>query len=150
MTQTLSTRPQKKDKFWLGLIVGWLAQLGLKTFVPVVVIVGLRLLSDQTEDPGLWLEPPFDSNHPVWYALQLAIFLSSFCAGALAGVLSEGRYCALAFGLVMMSLLTTFFEQFPFHASKMTMWIWAGGPCVGLVAGVAFIRFSQRWRERRR
>jgi hypothetical protein len=130
MTQSLHITPQKKGKLWLGLMVGWLAQLGLKTFVPAVVLIGIRFLSLQSENPGLWLEDPFDSKHPVWYALQLTIFLSSFFAGALGGFLSGGRYGALALGLAMLSLMTTFFEQFPLHASTIAMWIWAWGPYV--------------------
>ncbi|WP_426190050.1 hypothetical protein [Massilia sp. DWR3-1-1] len=149
MRESPPAEPPKKAKLWLGLTVGWLAQLGLKTIVPLLVLVGFSFLSRQSENPGRWLEAPFDSSHPLWYALQLSIGLSSFCAGALGGFLSGGRYRALAFGLALLSLLTTFFEQFPLHASTVTLLIWTFGPCVGVVAGVAFSRFGQRWRVHR-
>ena len=97
-------------------------------------------LSLQADNPEQWSKYPFDSHHPAWYALELSIFLGSCCAGALGGLLSKGRYRALAIGLALLSLLTTFFEQFPLNSSTMTLLIWALGPCGGVVAGVTCVR----------
>jgi hypothetical protein len=103
----------KTAQLWMGLTVGWLAQLGLKSFVPLVVLVATRFFSLETENSRMWLEDASDSSHPLWYALQCSVFLSSICAGALGASLSKGRYWALAAGLAILSLLTTFFEPFP-------------------------------------
>ena len=115
-------------------------QLCLKALVPLLILTGMPSLSLQADNPEQWSKYPFDSHHPAWYALELSIFLGSCCAGALGGLLSKGRYRALAIGLALLSLLTTFFEQFPLNSSTMTLLIWALGPCGGVVAGVTCVR----------
>jgi|SRR5471032_484471 len=147
MTKSPHENIPKKGKIWLGLTVGWLAQLGLKTFVPIVVLTGIRFWSFQTDNHSLWMENMGDSTHPVWYALQLAVFLSSLFAGTLGAVLSQGRYWTLALGLIILSLMTTFFEQVPTPSSTIALCCWAGGPCLGVVAGVGIIQLLHKRRE---
>ena len=91
MSESHSSSIFIKRSAWLGLIVGWLAQLGLKTVLPVVVLVGLRFFSVEGENKSLWLENPNDSTHPVWYALQASVFLGSVAAGWLAAELSPRK-----------------------------------------------------------
>ena len=124
-----------KRSAWLGLIVGWLAQLGLKTILPVVVLVGLRFFSVEGENNLLWLENPNDSTHPVWYALQASVFLGSVAAGWLAAALSPRKSVIVPVTLVFLSLVVTAFEQFPRPMSTTVTLVWAAGPCVGLLVG---------------
>ena len=148
MTASSSDSTSKREKIWLGLTVGWLTQLGLKTFVPIVALIGIRFYSFETNNPTLWMENPGDSTHPVWYALQTTVFLSSLCAGALGAYLSQGRYWMLALGLTILSLMTTFFEQFPIPPSTIALWFWAGGPCLGVVAGVGVFGLFHKTKPR--
>jgi hypothetical protein len=48
MTEIRTSPSFVKRSVWLGLGVGWLAQLGLKTILPVVVLVGIRFFSLET------------------------------------------------------------------------------------------------------
>jgi hypothetical protein len=105
---------------WLGIAVGWLAQLGLKTLLPIVVLVGL----------SYW------QRDPSWYLVQAAIFFGSVLAGVLAARLARKRSLLLPIALVVLSLLSTAFEQFPMPLSATVLSIWAAGPCLGLVAGI--------------
>jgi hypothetical protein len=136
MTDQTSDQSMLKPSAWLGIFVGWLAQLGLKTILPLVVLVAIRMWSLEGDDKALWLEDPEDSSHPVWYALQASIFLGSIVAGALAGRLSPSRSIAVPLVLVILSLLATFFEQFPRHSDPVALTIWSLGPCIGLLTGV--------------
>jgi hypothetical protein len=120
---------------WLGIVVGWLVQLGLKTLLPIVVMVGLRYWQLLTGMGSPSVQSPPRSSDPAWYDVQAAIFLGSVLAGYLAARLTPGRPRALALGLVLLSLLTTFFEQFPMPFSGTAMLVWAAGPCLGLLAG---------------
>jgi hypothetical protein len=108
------------------------------------VIASARLLSLETNSHAPWLENPGDSSHPVWYASQATIFLGSVIAGGLAATLAPRRSLMLAIALVFLSLLATGFEQFPRPLSSTVMFIWAGGPCVGLVVGVLLARLIKR------
>jgi hypothetical protein len=131
-----STSPATiKRSVWLAVSVGWLAQLGLKTILPLVVLVGIRLLSLKTDNEALWLEEPGNSNHPVWYALQASIFLGSAIAGWLASRLAPHKSRMVPIALIILSLLATGFEQFPRPLSAMVVFIWAAGPCLGLLLG---------------
>ena len=138
-----------KPRIWLGIIVGWLVQLGLKSFLPILVLTAIRFLSLETENPGLWLENSNDSSHPIWYVLQLTVFVASCSAGALAATLSRGKYTGLVIGLIIMSLLATCFEQFPLLLSAaplptVVLLIWAGGPCLGVAVGVFIVQFFHK------
>jgi hypothetical protein len=124
-----------KRSVWLSLGVGFLAQLGLKIIFPTVVLVVVRFFSLETENESLWLENPDNSSHPVWYALQGSVFLASMLAGWLAAILSPAKSRAALVGLVMLSLLSTVFEQLPRPLSIAVMLIWAAGPCIGLAFG---------------
>lgn len=152
MNNSLPEITRTKPRLWLGITVGWLVQLGLKSFLPIVVLTAIRFWSLQAENPSLWLEDPNDSSHWGWYVLQLTVFLGSLLAGALAATLSQGKYPLLAIGLIVLSLITTFFEQFPLPISAaplstIVLLIWAGGPCLGAVIGVFTIRFFHKWCE---
>ncbi len=133
-----------KRSIWLGIAVGWLAQLGLKAILPFVVLVGVRFWSLETESPSLWLEDPGNSSHPVWYALQASVFVGSALAGSLAAMLAPHRSFVVPVVLVVLSLLATAFEQFPGHFSSIVAFVWAGGPCVGLVFGIWLTRLLTR------
>jgi hypothetical protein len=125
-------------------LVGWLSQLGLKTILPIVTLVGIRFWSLETENQSLWLEQPDDTTHPVWYALQASIFVGSVCAGALAAMLSPRKALMAPFALVILSLLATSFEQFPRPLPNTALLVWAVGPCIGLVLGWVVVRVLAR------
>ena len=113
MSDSPPTKALLGHSVWLGIVVGWLSQLGLKTLLPLVVLVGVRLLSLETENESLWLEHPGGSSHPFWYALQASIFIGSIIAGMLAALLAPRRAIVVPIALVILSLLATAFEQFP-------------------------------------
>ena len=133
-----------KRSVWLGLIVGWLAQLGLKTILPIAVLIGMRYFSLETANKSLWLEEPSDSSHPVWYALQASVFLGSVAAGCLAAMLSPLRSLLVPIALVVLSLVATGFEQFPRPMSSSVMLVWAAGPCIGLFLGWLLVQVLAR------
>jgi len=133
-----------KQSVWLGLGVGWLAQLGLRTILPIAVLTGVRFFSLETENKSLWLEDSGDSSHPVWYALQASVFIGSVFAGWLAAKLSPRKSFAVPIVLVILSLLATAFEQFPRPMSTTVGLVWAAGPCVGLVVGWFLARLFVR------
>jgi len=141
MTNVEQTPAAARRPVWLGITVGWLAQLGLKALLPIVVMVGLSYWQLATGGQPSIQSPP-RSNDPAWYGVQVAIFLGSVLAGFLAARLAPGRTVPLALGLAAMSLLTTFFEQFPMPLSGTTILIWTAGPCLGLLAGVWLARLS--------
>lgn len=126
----------RKQSIWLGIGVAWLVQLALKTILPMLVLAGVRYWSLAADRPSLWLEDPGNSSHPVWYALQAAVFFGSVLAGSLTAVLAPRRSSAVPVALVMLSLLTTAFEQFPRPLSATVAVIWTAAPCLGLVLGV--------------
>jgi hypothetical protein len=133
-----------KQSVWLGLGVGWLAQLGLRTILPIVVLTGARFFSLETENKSLWLEDSGDSSHPVWYALQASVFIGSVFAGWLAAKLSPRKSLAVPIALVILSFLATVFEQFPRPMSTTVGLVWVAGPCVGLVVGWLLARLFVR------
>ncbi len=120
---------------WLAVAVGSLTALGLKTVLPVVVLFLTRGIALGTDSPGLWLEHADDASHPVWLALQAAIALGAGLGGALAAQLAPRRSWAVPVALVGLSLLFTAFEQFPRPMNPMVATVWAGGPCLGVLAG---------------
>ncbi|WP_157275785.1 hypothetical protein [Pelomonas sp. Root1444] len=124
-----------KRSAWLGVVVGWLVQLGLKTFLPVVVLVAMRFLSLSSGDKVEWVEHPDNTSHWAWYVIQGSVFLGSILAGMLAGYLSPRRSMVVPILLAVLSLLATAFEQFPRPWSPLVAGIWAGGPCLGLLIG---------------
>jgi hypothetical protein len=144
MSEPPSSQGFIKRSVWLGVFVGWLAQFGLKTILPILVLVGVRFFSLETENKSLWLEEPSDSSHPVWYMLQASIFGASVLAGWLAAFLSPRKSLIVPMALVVLSLVATGFEQFPRPMSTTVMLIWAVGPCVGLVLGWLLVRLVAR------
>ncbi|HEU4817685.1 hypothetical protein [Janthinobacterium sp.] len=104
---------------WLAVMAGWLLQLALKALLPLVLQAA-------------------GASH--WYASQAAIFMGSAIAGGLAARLAPGRPLAVASALVVLSLLSACFEQFPQPMSAMVALVWLGGPCLGLIAGVLLAR----------
>lgn len=135
MSEQSSSSAFIKRSVWLGLCVGWLTQLALKTIFPIAVLVGVRYFSLETDNKSLWLEESGNSTHPVWYALQASVFVGSLLAGWLAAKLSPRRSFVVPIALVILSLLTTGFEQFPSPMSTPILLVWAAGPCVGLIVG---------------
>lgn len=144
MSDSHSSQAFIKRSVWLGVGVGWLTQLGLKTLLPIVVLVGVRFFSLQTEKEALWLENPDDSSHPVWYALQASVFVGSVLAGWLAGKLSPRKSVLTPIALVVLSLVATGFEQFPRPMSTVVLLVWAAGPCAGLLVGWLLARLLAR------
>ena len=144
MSEPLPSQAFIKRSVWLGLSVGWLTQLGLKTILPIVVLVGVRYFSLETENKSLWLEEPSDSSHPVWYLLQASVLLGSFLAGSLAAMLSPRKSLIVPIVLVLLSLAATGFEQFPRPMSTTVMLIWSAGPCVGLLLGWLVVQLRAR------
>ena len=140
--KTTSQRPAagRQRPVGLGVAVGWLVLLILKTLVPILVLVGAAYWHFWTTGVSASFQNPPPSSDPVWYGIQAAIALGSVPAGYLASRLAPGRPVPLALGLVAMSLLTTFFEQFPMPLSGTTILIWTAGPCLGLLAGVWLAR----------
>jgi len=132
--------PARKRTIWLGIVVGWLVQLGLKSILPVIVLFAVRSWSLAADNPSLWLENPGNSSHPVWYALQTSVFIGSVLAGNLAAVLAPRRSFAVPVALFMLSLISTGFEQFPWPLSTTIILIWAGAPSIGVVLGVVLGR----------
>jgi hypothetical protein len=125
-----------KRTVWLGIAVGWLTQLGLKTILPIMVLLAIRMWSLATDNKAAWIENPDDAGRSAWYVVQASIFFGSILAGMLAGRLSPRRSVVVPAALVLLSLLVTVFEQFPRPISPLVTVIWVGGPCVGLLVGV--------------
>jgi hypothetical protein len=140
MPESRTQSPAHKRGIWLGIVVGWLVQLGLKSILPMIVLVGVRYWSLAADRPLLWLEHPDDSSHPVWYALQASIFIGSAIAGSLAAVLAPRRSVAVPVALAILSLVSTGFEQFPRPLTAAVNFIWTGAPCIGVVLGVTLAR----------
>jgi len=126
----------------LGIAVGWLGLLVLKILVPFLVLTGVAFWHVWTTGRPASFQNPPPASDPVWYGIQAAIAFATVLAGYLAARLAPGRPVPLALGLVAMSLLTTFFEQFPMPLSGTTILIWTAGPCLGLLAGVWLARVS--------
>ena len=144
MSEPRSSSVFVKRSVWLGLGVGWLVQLGLKAILPILALVGLRFFSLATENKSLWLEEPSNSAHPVWYALQVSVFLGSVLAGCLAAVLAPRKSILVPAALVILSLFATAFEQFPRPISTGVMLVWAVGPCVGILVGWSLAQWLAR------
>ncbi|WP_139178907.1 hypothetical protein [Janthinobacterium sp. YR213] len=97
----------------------WLLQLGLKALPPLVLQAA-------------------SATH--WYVLQAAIFIGSAIAAGLAARLAPGKPLAVASALVVLSLLSACFEQFPQAMSAIMALVWLGGSCLGLIVGVSLAR----------
>jgi hypothetical protein len=133
-----------KRSAWLGILVGWLTQLGLKTFLPIVVIVAIRFLSLWSDNKIEWVEYANNTDHWSWYLVQGSIFIGSIVAGMLAGHLSPRRSIVVPASLVVLSLAATVFEQIPRPLSPLVSGIWYGGPCIGLLLGILFSNVLRR------
>lgn len=136
MNELRDSKLRRGRSVWLGIAVGFLAQLGLKTLLPMIVLFATRGWSLATDNPSLWLEYPDNTRHSVWYAMQASVFAGSILAGAMAAVLVSRRSLALPFALVTLSLVATGFEQFPQPFTASVSVIWTGGPCSGILLGV--------------
>jgi hypothetical protein len=145
MNELRDSVPRRGRSVWLGIAVGFLAQLGVKTLLPMIVLVATRSWSQAMDNPSLWLEYPDNTRHPVWYAMQASVFAGSILAGTVASMLVSRRSLALPFALVTLSLIATGFEQFPQPFTASVNFIWTGGPCFGLLLGV----FLDRWLTQR-
>jgi hypothetical protein len=124
---------------WLGVVVGWLAQLGLSTLLPVVAAVADRSWALAVGAEDSWAEHTNNAAHFGWQVVQLVIFFSSVVAGAIGGYLSPQRAWLVPVALVFLSLLATFFAQLPSPQSPSILIVWSLAPCLGLVCGVAII-----------
>jgi hypothetical protein len=145
MNELRDSIPSRRQSVWLGIAVGFLAQLGLKTFLPMIVLVATRSWSQAMDNPSLWLEDPGNSRHSVWYAMQASVFAGSLVAGTVAAMLVSRRSVALPVALVILSLLAIAFEQFPQPLTTSVNFIWTGGPCFGVFFGVLLgQRLTQR------
>ena len=125
-----------KRSVWLGVLVGWLAQTALKFVLPVLVFVALNVLSVATGGAALYEPQARNALEPAWLIQQGAIFAASFLAGILAGLLSPPRAMVVPVALAVLSLLATFFEQFPMPLSGPRIALWTLAPCLGVVLGV--------------
>lgn len=151
MSNSVAQFADIKRSNWLGIAVGSLVHLGLKAVLPAFVLAGFGLLSMAMDIPFIWLDNVDDTRYPPWIALQAAIFVGSILAGGLATFLAPRKSLAVPAALVILSLLTSAFEQFPRYGSSSAMLIWQGGPCIGLVLGVLFARrLAKRKLERER
>ena len=139
--------PSRGRTVWFGIAVGFLAQLGLRTLLPMMVLFATRTWSQMMDSPSLWMEYPDDSRHPVWYALQASVCAGSILAGIVAAILAPRRSLALPVGLVTLSLIANAFEQFPRPLTTLVNLIWTAGPCVGLLIGVLWGRRLTRRRS---
>lgn len=131
--ETVQDNTARKQRIWPGVLAGWLTQLVFKSLLPLFVLAGAGSL--------------YDSNHPRWYILQLAVALASCAAGVLAAIVVRGRYRAVATVLILLSLFASFFEQLPRLPSAAALLVWAFGPCVGIAIGVGLVRFADRRRQ---
>lgn len=104
---------------WIAVMACWLLQLGLKALPPLVLQAA-------------------SATH--WYVLQAAIFIGSAIAAGLAARLAPGKPLAVASALVVLSLLSACFEQFPQAMSAIMALVWLGGSCLGLIVGVSLAR----------
>jgi hypothetical protein len=125
-----------KRSVWLGVLVGWLTQIALKLILPMLVFVGLNLLSVATGGDALYEPQARNALEPAWLIQQGAIFAASILAGMLAALLSPPRAVAVPVALAALSLLTTFFEQLPLPLSGPRIALWTLAPCLGVVLGV--------------
>lgn len=132
-----------KRSVWLGVLVGWLAQMALKLILPMLVFVGLNVLSVATGGDALYEPQARNALEPAWLIQQGAIFAASILAGMLAALLSPPRDVAVPAALTVLSLLATFFEQLPMPMSGPHIALWIVGPCLGVVLGVRVMRL--RW-----
>ena len=148
MHELRDSKPSSGRSIWLGVAVGFLAQLGLKTLLPMIVLFATRSWSQAMDDPSLWLEYPQNTRHPVWYAIQASVFAASILAGTVAAMLVSRRSLALPFTLVTLSLFAAGFEQFPQPLTVLTILVWTGGPCLGILLGVLLGRWLTRRQTR--
>lgn len=141
MNKLRNAIPSRGRSVWLGIAVGFLAHLGLKTLLPMIVLIATRYWSLAMDNPSLWLEYPDNSGHSVWYALQASVFVGAIFSGTVAAMLVSNRSFALPVALITLSLIATGFEQFPQPYTASVIVIWTGAPCVGLLLGVLLGRW---------
>jgi hypothetical protein len=136
--------PGRSRSVWLGVLVGWLAQLGLSTLLPIAAVVAGRTWALSVGAEDSWAEHTLRSNQTGWVVVQAATVLGSVVAGALGAVVSLRKSWVLPVALVLLSLIGTFFQQLPRPASVQALALWGLGPCVGLVVGVALVWLLRR------
>jgi len=129
---------------WLAVLLGWLAQLGLSTLLPIIGEVAWRSLAMASGAPDSWAEHTRDASHLGWRIAQGLVFLASFTAGALAGYFTPRRPFFVATILVVLSLVGSAFQQLPSPRSLVILLAWVLAPCLGLICGVAISWFLRR------
>jgi hypothetical protein len=133
------TGKSERRAIWLGVLVGWLAQLGLTTLLPIVAIVAGRTWGMATGVEGGWVDQTQRAMLFGWLVIQLVVFGGSVVAGAIGAYLAPRRSWAVPLALVLLSLLASVFQQLPSPRSTEALLIWMLGPCVGLLTGVAIV-----------
>jgi hypothetical protein len=141
--QGAQTEPLSRNPL-LGICVGFLAQLGITAVLPQVCLVVLRAWDIDYQDTWIWIVSLDDAMHPMWYALQGALFLGSAFAGYLAALLSPRNSAIAPLALVLLSLLAKSFEQFWSPLPTVAMLVWVLGPCAGLLTGILAVRATKR------
>jgi hypothetical protein len=130
----------ERRSFWLGVLVGWLAQLGLTTLLPIVAIVAGQTwaMANGGMEVG-WVDQTQRAMLFGWLVIQLVVFGGSVVAGAVGAYLAPRRSWAIPLALVSLSLLASAFQQLPWPRSTEALLIWMLGPCVGLLTGIAIV-----------
>lgn len=133
-----------KRSVWLGVLVGWLAQLALTSFLPILVFVVLNFLLLATDSTAFYEPVTVRTTEPAWLIQEAAIFAASGLAGYLAALLSPPRSIKVPVALVLLSLLATFFQQLPLPMSVQSSVIWTAAPALGILTGVLLGRLRTR------
>jgi hypothetical protein len=139
-----SAAPRSSRSVWLGVVVGWLAQLGLSTFLPIVAVVAGRTWAVAVGAEDSWAEHTLRSNQAGWLVVQAVTLLGSVVAGAVGAAVALRKSWVLPVALVLLSLASTFFQQLPRPMSPVAVALWGAGPCVGLLVGVALVWLARR------
>jgi hypothetical protein len=142
----------ERRSVWLGVLVGWLAQLGLTTLLPIVTIVAGQTWAMATGVEVGWVDQTQRAMLVGWLVIQLVVFGGSVVAGAVGAYLAPRRSWAVPLALVLLSLLASVFQQLPWPRSTEALLIWMLGPCVGSLTGIAIVwrlgrnnRLLKRW-----
>jgi hypothetical protein len=133
-----------KRSVWLGVLVGLLTQMALKIILPMLVFMGLNVLSVATGSDAIYEPEARSTLEPAWLIQQAAIFGGSILAGVLAALVSPPRAVAVPVALALLSLLATFFEQLPMPLSGPHIALWSIAPCLGVLLGVLAMRLHWR------
>jgi len=128
---------------WLAIVVGWLAQLALVALLPELAQVAGRVAAGDAGNT--WAERTRYAGQDGWFVIQGVVVLACLLAGVLSGYLTPRKPWLVAAALVILSLFASWFSQLPSPRSPGILLLWALGPCVGIVLGVAI-----SWRARQR